>query len=71
MIVHGTADSQVNVSHARKLAEALEQAGKDYAMELYEGLEHRFPKEMDEKALDTVFAWISHKLAGMNKGGKP
>ncbi|MCR8629756.1 prolyl oligopeptidase family serine peptidase [Paenibacillus sp. N5-1-1-5] len=67
MIVHGTADPQVNVSHAHKLAEALERAGKDYAMELYEGLEHRFPKAADEKALDAVFAWISQKLREMSE----
>ncbi|WP_028547526.1 prolyl oligopeptidase family serine peptidase [Paenibacillus sp. UNC451MF] len=62
LIVHGTADSQVSVAQARKLAEGLERAGKDYAMELYEGLEHRFPRDADEKALDSVFAWISGKL---------
>lgn len=62
LIVHGTADTQVSVSHARKLAEGLELAGKDYAMELYEGLEHRFPRDADEKALDAVFEWITAKL---------
>jgi dipeptidyl aminopeptidase/acylaminoacyl peptidase len=62
MIVHGTCDTQVSVKHARKLAEALEREGKDYAMELYEGLPHRFPKEEDERALDAVFAWITKKL---------
>jgi dipeptidyl aminopeptidase/acylaminoacyl peptidase len=67
MIVHGTADSQVDVSHARKLAQGLEQAGINYAMELYEGLDHRFPKEMDEKALDAVFTWISKKIREMEK----
>lgn len=65
MIVHGTNDMQVSVSHARKLAEALERAGKDYAMELYAGLEHRFPKEDDERALDAVFAWITRKREEM------
>jgi dipeptidyl aminopeptidase/acylaminoacyl peptidase len=65
LIVHGTLDAQVSVTHARKLAEGLEAAGKDYAMELYEGLGHRFPREADEKALDSVFAWISQKLKQM------
>ncbi|OXM87379.1 alpha/beta hydrolase family protein [Paenibacillus rigui] len=60
-IVHGTADPQVGVGHARKLAEGLERLGKDYAMELYDGLEHRFPKEDDERALDAVFRWIAKK----------
>lgn len=65
LIVHGTADSQVSVAQARKLAEGLERAGKDYAMELYEGLGHRFPRETDEKALDAVFSWIACKLEQM------
>jgi dipeptidyl aminopeptidase/acylaminoacyl peptidase len=62
MIVHGTNDPQVGVGQARKLAEALERAGKEYAMEMYDGLEHRFPKEEDERALDAIFDWIRQKL---------
>ncbi|MCM3269635.1 alpha/beta hydrolase family protein [Paenibacillus elgii] len=61
MIVHGTADAQVSVEQARKLGLALEQAGKEYTMELYDGLGHRFPKEDDERALDAVFGWIASK----------
>ncbi|UUZ84183.1 prolyl oligopeptidase family serine peptidase [Paenibacillus sp. P26] len=62
LIVHGTGDAQVGVGQARKLGLALERAGKDYTMELYDGLGHRFPKEEDERALDAVFAWITRKL---------
>lgn len=61
MIVHGTADAQVSVEQARKLGSALERAGKEYTMELYDGLGHRFPKEDDERALDAVFGWIASK----------
>jgi dipeptidyl aminopeptidase/acylaminoacyl peptidase len=71
MIIHGTKDIQVDVSHARKLAAALEEAGKDYTMELYDGRGHRFPKEEDAAALDGIFAWISQKrleMLGQNKG---
>jgi dipeptidyl aminopeptidase/acylaminoacyl peptidase len=64
-IIHGTNDPQVGIGQARKLAQALEQANKDYTMELYDGLEHRFPKEEDEQALDAAFAWISKKREGM------
>lgn len=67
LIVHGTADHQVSVEQARKLALALEAAGKDYAMELYEGLGHRFPKEEDERALDAVFTWITRKRQEMSE----
>ncbi|NQX68969.1 S9 family peptidase [Paenibacillus alba] len=61
-IVHGTKDSQVDIGHARKLANALEEAGKPYTMALYAGLDHRFPRKEDEKALDDVFAWLKEKL---------
>lgn len=67
LIIHGTADPQVSVRHARKLALALEAAGKDYTMELYEGLGHRFPRADDERALDAVFAWITRKRQEMIK----
>nr|WP_245580966.1 prolyl oligopeptidase family serine peptidase [Paenibacillus ginsengihumi] len=69
LIVHGTADEQVSANHAHKLARALEQAGKDYTMELYDGLGHRFPKEADEQALDAVFAWIGRKLGELQPEG--
>ncbi|MDQ1912215.1 prolyl oligopeptidase family serine peptidase [Paenibacillus sp. GD4] len=65
MIVHGTSDDQVSVEQSRRLALKLEEAGKDYTMELYDGLPHRFPKEEDERALDAVFAWITRKLEEM------
>ncbi|MEK8127765.1 prolyl oligopeptidase family serine peptidase [Paenibacillus filicis] len=71
LIVHGTADEQVDVGHARQLALALEAAGKDYAMELYDGLGHRFPRQEDERALDAVFAWITRKRAELVMQGRP
>ncbi|WP_443147005.1 alpha/beta hydrolase family protein [Paenibacillus sp. HWE-109] len=67
-IIHGTKDSQVDISQARKLAQALDQAGKSYTMALYDGLEHRFAREEDEKALDDVFAWLDTKLALIAQG---
>jgi dipeptidyl aminopeptidase/acylaminoacyl peptidase len=67
MIVHGSNDDQVGVQQAVKLGLALEAAGKDYTMELYAGLKHRFPKEQDECALDAVFEWIVKKL-GIGSG---
>ncbi|MEW9702903.1 alpha/beta hydrolase family protein [Paenibacillus sp. SI8] len=70
-IIHGTKDTQVPVAHARKLGSALERAGKDYSMALYEGLDHRFPKKEDEKALDDVFTWLDQKLARMRQEESP
>jgi dipeptidyl aminopeptidase/acylaminoacyl peptidase len=71
LIIHGTMDMQVDVNHARKLAGALEQAGKDYSIELYEGRGHRFAREEDERALDRVFAWIDKKRAKMVDPSNP
>ncbi|WP_375790246.1 alpha/beta hydrolase family protein [Paenibacillus agricola] len=66
LIVHGTEDTLVSVSHAWTLAEGLKQAGKPYKIELYEGLGHRFPRKSDEQALDSAFAWITNKLEQMD-----
>lgn len=62
-IIHGTQDSQVGNQQARNLANALDQAGKAYTLTLYSGLDHRFPRDDEEKALDDVFAWLVEKLA--------
>ncbi|WP_309299360.1 prolyl oligopeptidase family serine peptidase [Paenibacillus sp. YYML68] len=65
LIIHGTEDDQVSVEQARKLAHALEAASHDYAMELYDGLKHRFPRDEDERALNAVFRWIERKREEM------
>jgi dipeptidyl aminopeptidase/acylaminoacyl peptidase len=65
LIIHGTLDVQVCVSHAKKLASALEQAGKEVSLELYEGRGHRFPKVEDERVIDAVFEWITQKRTQM------
>jgi dipeptidyl aminopeptidase/acylaminoacyl peptidase len=65
LVVHGSEDALVNISHAWKLADGLKHANKPYTMELYEGLGHRFPRESDDLALDSVFAWLSQKLQQM------
>lgn len=58
LIVHGTEDVQVGVRHAHGLAEALEAAGKTYAMRLYDGVGHLFPPDADRDALSAIFAWF-------------
>ncbi|MBP1993367.1 alpha/beta hydrolase family protein [Paenibacillus eucommiae] len=61
LIVHGKQDEQVSISQAEKLASALEAAGKEYAMELFEGAGHRFSKEDEVEAMNVIFAWIEKK----------
>lgn len=57
LIVHGSEDEHVGVEHAHRLAAALEAAGKPYAMHVYQGRGHVFPREEDEQVLDSIFEW--------------
>ncbi|MDF2720514.1 MAG: prolyl oligopeptidase [Paenibacillus sp.] len=59
LIIHGTKDEHVGVEHAHRLAQALEAAGKPYALHLYQERAHVFPREEDEQVLDSIFRWIS------------
>ena len=59
LIIHGSEDEQVSVKHAYLLADSLEKAGKVYAMQIYDGLGHVFPKETDDDALDAIFNWFA------------
>ena len=58
LILHGSEDNQVSVKHAYHLAEKLEQANKVYAMRLYDGLGHVFPKRSDDDAIAAIFDWF-------------
>jgi dipeptidyl aminopeptidase/acylaminoacyl peptidase len=58
MIVHGTEDANVGVRHAYLLEEALKQAGVEHVMELYQGLEHVFPEEVQTNVLNRMDQWI-------------
>ncbi|MDF2660353.1 MAG: prolyl oligopeptidase [Paenibacillus sp.] len=57
LIVHGSEDEHVGVEHAHRLAVALEAAGKPYALHVYQGRGHVFPREEDEQVLDSIFEW--------------
>jgi dipeptidyl aminopeptidase/acylaminoacyl peptidase len=59
LIIHGTADVQVGVGQARRLADALEAAGKTYGLRLYEGVGHAFPADAERDALSAIFAWFA------------
>lgn len=58
LIVHGSVDEHVSVTHAYRLAEALQAAGRPYTLSVYEGRGHVFPREEDERVLDYLLAWI-------------
>lgn len=58
LILHGTNDSQCDVSHAYKLAEELENLGMEYELVIYPGDDHGLSKH-GEDAVQKIFAWIN------------
>jgi dipeptidyl aminopeptidase/acylaminoacyl peptidase len=63
LIVHGSADTNVSVEHAYRLAQALEKAGKDYTMAVYEGRGHVFLKPYEEETISFMLEWARGKIA--------
>lgn len=54
LIIHGTKDDVVHVSHARQL---FEKAGKKAELFLIEGAEHRL--RVDERAMEKAMEWLN------------
>ncbi|MEI7026649.1 alpha/beta hydrolase family protein [Paenibacillus sp. y28] len=58
LVIHGTADDNVGVEHAYRLGAALESAGKQYTMAVYEGRGHVFLPAYEEETLAMMAAWM-------------
>lgn len=58
LIVHGREDDHVDVGHAERLADALQQHEKVHRLIVFEGEGHHFSAESDREALDRIFAWF-------------
>ncbi len=54
LILHGGEDEDVPVSHARFLAEALEKAGIDHTLKIFENAGHGLRTEEDRKQMDSI-----------------
>ncbi|MGG1660673.1 alpha/beta hydrolase family protein [Brevibacillus sp. NRS-1366] len=61
LIIHGTADENVGIEHAHRLANALSQAGKPYEIWLAEGASHLFKGEDIESYTRRMFAWLENQ----------
>lgn len=59
LIMHGTNDIQVDVSHAKKLHQALKEAGKDTELRLYHGFGHHLPPQVHDAVLDQMVHWLN------------
>lgn len=61
LIIHGMEDQNVGAEHARRLAHALTQAGKEHEIWLAEGASHLFRGEDMETYTRRMFAWLDEK----------
>ncbi|MCY0902824.1 MAG: prolyl oligopeptidase family serine peptidase [Firmicutes bacterium] len=59
LLVHGTADVQVAISHSLKLRKALLAAGRPVDWHLYEGYGHHLPDLVFDAVVDRWLEWIS------------
>lgn len=62
LIVHGSADTNVGVEHAWRLARALEAAGKEFSLAVYDGRGHVFLPAYEEETLDYLTDWLRRKI---------
>ncbi|QOY38394.1 alpha/beta hydrolase family protein [Anaerobacillus isosaccharinicus] len=61
LIMHGTEDSQVAVSHGLNMYEELKSHQKKSSLQLYEGYEHHLPFAVHIDAINKMFSWIETK----------
>lgn len=59
LIIHGTEDTQVLVSHGDNMFKKLKELSKDVTYHKYEGYEHHFPFLIHHLAIKKMFDWIA------------
>ncbi len=59
LIIHGTEDENVSVTHAKRLTDALESNGKPYELWLAEGAGHLFDSEEIKTYTCKMFDWLN------------
>jgi dipeptidyl aminopeptidase/acylaminoacyl peptidase len=59
LLMHGTSDDAVDVSHSLKLAEKLKEAGKTYEIIIYEGGSHALLRQWDD-VLEKSLSWFEN-----------
>ena len=58
LIIHGTNDEHVQISHAYKLLAALEAAGKKVESKFAENLPHHFPTKENQQTVQMLSEWM-------------
>ena len=58
LIIHGTNDEHVNISHGYKLKAALTKEGKQVVSKFEESLQHHFPTKENRKTVRMLSEWM-------------
>ncbi|WP_274361281.1 alpha/beta hydrolase family protein [Paenibacillus thermotolerans] len=58
LIVHGTVDQQVDISHGERMYDRLLQLGRDVSMHRYEGYGHHMALQVHEAAVERMVDWL-------------
>ncbi|MFD0669858.1 alpha/beta hydrolase family protein [Cohnella sp. GCM10027633] len=58
LIIHGTADEQVDYGHGLRMYEELNALGMPVEMHVYEGYGHHLPLKLHETAVRRMFDWL-------------
>ena len=62
LVMHGTRDELVNVSHGLSMVERLREQQIHCTLHLYEGYMHHWPGTMQIAAVERMFAWIDDDM---------
>ncbi|MCY0888308.1 MAG: prolyl oligopeptidase family serine peptidase [Alicyclobacillaceae bacterium] len=54
LVMHGTADAQVDFHHATQMAQALERSGQRVVTHFYQGMGHHLPRPIHEAVLERM-----------------
>jgi len=61
LVVHGTDDQHVNISHAYKLEKALKEMNKSVETWIAEGLSHHYPPSLNRQTVKQICNWMKAK----------
>lgn len=61
LIVHGTEDSHVKMSHAEKLLKALKENGQEAEAWISDGLRHHYPPNVNRETIARICNWMKEK----------
>lgn len=62
LIMHGSNDVQVDVSHGLNMYEKLKESGKSVTLHYFEGYGHHLPYLLHVQAISEMFRWVEQQM---------